>query len=87
MGSIQVADTTKEPNLLKHRDVKNAILAQARRVLKEKKKLHYINPHLMIIILNAILIQAGRTAKEGEVQVKQLSICQKNMLKCLNLIY
>ena len=87
MDSIQVADTTKEPNLLKHRDVKNAILAQARRVLKEKKKLHYINPHLMIIILNAILIQAGRTAKEGEVQVKQLSICQKNMLKCLNLIY
>ena len=82
-----MADTTKEPNLLKHRDVKNAILAQARRVLKEKKKLHYINPHLMIIILNAILIQAGRTAKEGEVQVKQLSICQKNMLKCLNLIY
>jgi len=36
----KVADTTKEPNLLKHRDVKNAILAQA-----------------------------GRTAKEGEVQV------------------
>merc|ERR1711971_376112 len=30
-----VADTTKEPNLLKHRDVKNAILAQAGRTAKE----------------------------------------------------
>ena len=28
INHIQVADTTKEPNLLKHRDVKNAILAQ-----------------------------------------------------------
>ena len=31
----KVADTTKEPNLLKHRDVKNAILAQAGRSSKE----------------------------------------------------
>jgi len=31
----KVADTTKEPNLLKHRDVKNAILAQAGRQPKE----------------------------------------------------
>ena len=34
--SIQVADTTKEPNLLKHRDVKNAILAQAKTILRKK---------------------------------------------------
>ena len=32
---FKVADTTKEPNLLKHRDVKNAILAQAGRSSKE----------------------------------------------------
>ena len=29
VGRVQVADTSKEPNLLKHRDVKNAILESA----------------------------------------------------------
>ena len=29
VGRFQVADTSKEPNLLKHRDVKNAILESA----------------------------------------------------------
>ena len=87
----KVADTTKEPNLLKHRDVKNAILAQARTILRKtlclknehqfplsnaihiqsRRILEMNKSHLNPFKLNAIHIQAGRTTKEGEVQVKQ----------------